>query len=175
MRARAGRLGAARAAGCLGYIPWRMSSRCCLQRAESATLIHADDAAGRLGSGAERRRLSAGRRSPGEDRGRHTAAYNGQRVRPGCMLTMPPEGWDRQRGRRRRSAGRRSPGEDRGPRSGRTGGEPGAGADTCYTPRKVWRRARAEVSAVPVRTGAGAAAPVEDRSRRTSRGPQAES
>ena len=98
MRARAGRLGAARAAGCLGYIPWRMSSRCCLQRAESATLIHADDAAGRLGSGAERRRLSAGRRSPGEDRGRHTAAYNGQRVRPGYMLTMPPEGWDRQRG-----------------------------------------------------------------------------
>ena len=63
----------------------------------------------------------------------------------------------------------------RGRRSGRTGGEPGAGAAIRYTPRRRWRRTRADAAAVPVRTGAGAAAPVEDRGRRTSRGPQSES
>ena len=38
-----------------------------------------------------------------------------------------------------------------------------------------WRRTRADIAAAPVRTGAGAAVPVEDRRRRTSKGPQAES
>ena len=59
----------------------------------------------------------------------------------------------------------------RGRRSGRTGGEPGADAATCYTPRRRWRRTRADAAAVPVRTGADAAAPLEDslRGRWTSR------
>jgi hypothetical protein len=67
----------------------------------------------------------------------------------------------------RRSVGRRGTGEVRGRtrRSGRAGGEPGADAATRYTLRRRWRpnlkRNRADAAAVPVRTGAGAAAPVE--------------
>jgi hypothetical protein len=72
-------------------------------------------------------------------------------------------------GRRRRSAGRRGTSEVWGRRSGRAGGEPGADAATSCTPRRRWQGTRADAAAVPVRTGAGAAAPVEDRRRRTSR------
>ena len=62
-----------------------------------------------------------------------------------------------------------------GRRRRRTGGKPGAEAATHYTSWLRWRRARADIATAPVMTGAGVAAPVEDRRRRTSRGPQAES
>ena len=44
-------------------------------------------------------------------------------------------------------------------------------ARTRYTPRRRWRRARADTAAAPVMTGAGAAVPVEDRRLWTMWGP----
>ena len=84
------------------------------------------------------------------------------------MRMLPAAGWRSTAWRSRQGAGRRGAGAGRSRRSG-TGGEPGAGAATRCTPRRRWRRTRADAAAVPVRTGAGAAAAVEDRGRWTSR------
>jgi hypothetical protein len=70
----------------LGYIPWRTSSHRGLRWAERTTWIYADDAAGRLGSAAERRPRSAGRRCPGEDRGLRSGQTGGEPGGRGSML-----------------------------------------------------------------------------------------
>ena len=71
------------------------------------------------------------------------------------------------------SAGQRGTSEGRGPEEKKHWWETRRGSS--YIPWLRWRRARADIAAEPVRTGAGAAAPVEDRRRQTSRSPQAES
>jgi hypothetical protein len=106
-----------------------------------------------------------------------TAAYGVRSVRHGYMLTTPAAG----RGWQRDGAGG-TPGAAAPARAGAGGAdalvENQARTRIHVTPCTLlrrWRRTRADAAVVPVRTGAGAAAPVEDRGRRTSRGPQAES
>ncbi len=96
-----------------------------------------------------------------------TVAYRDVRgVRPGYMLTTPAAG----RGGQRDGAGE-------APGAAAPTGAGGAAARVedqvctarCYTPQRRWRRTRADAAAVPVRAGAGAAAPVQDRGQWTSR------
>jgi hypothetical protein len=101
---------------------------------------------------------------------RRTATYGVRSIRPAYMRTTPAAG----RGWQRDGASG-APGAAAPARAGAGGAAAlvvNADAATRYTPRSLrrWRRTRADAAAVPVRTGAGAEAPVEDRGRRTPTG-----
>ena len=107
-----------------------------LQRAGRTTKIHADDAGRGLevDSGAAPAVGRAPQHRQGQGPNERSRWWRTRRGRSYNMRVTPAAGWRSTAWRRRQWTGRRGAGAGRSRRSGRTGGEPGAGAATRYTP-----------------------------------------